>query len=123
MSSRDDALAARAARQVQEHAPTWLVFWSLHNQRFEAWELTDPARCRIVHATDAGELWDLMQQVNLDLWRTRPQGDRPPTPVVADRPGPPLPVAPGLTPSAGLPPGRPARVPGPRHPSREGARL
>ncbi|GAA3000490.1 hypothetical protein GCM10017559_21790 [Streptosporangium longisporum] len=92
MSSRDDALAARTARQVQKHAPTYLVFWSLRNQRFEAWELTDPARCRIVHAAGAGELWDLMQQVNLDLWRTRPHGDQPPTPVAADHPDPSLPV-------------------------------
>lgn len=72
MSSRDDALAARVAGQVQKHAPTWLVIWSLRHRRFEAWECTDSAQCRIVHADSAGELWDLMQQVNLDLWRTRP---------------------------------------------------
>ncbi|MGC5009975.1 hypothetical protein ACLQ2R_04350 [Streptosporangium sp. DT93] len=82
MSSRDDALAARAARQVQQHAPTWMVFWSLRHRRFEAWECTDPKQQRAVHADSAGELWDLMQQVNLDLWRTRPQGDRPPTPCM-----------------------------------------
>ncbi|MEU4829974.1 hypothetical protein [Streptosporangium sp. NPDC023615] len=82
MSSRDDALAARAARQVQEHAPTWMVFWSLRHRRFEAWECTDLVRCRAVHADSAGELWDLMQQVELDLWRTQLQGDRSPTPRV-----------------------------------------
>ncbi|MEV4531335.1 hypothetical protein [Streptosporangium sp. NPDC049304] len=76
MLSRADADATRAAWQVQDHAPTWCVIWSLRFRRFEAWECTDPAQCRTVHASSAAELWDRMQQIDLDLWRTRPRGDR-----------------------------------------------
>ncbi|WP_326646458.1 hypothetical protein OG884_17710 [Streptosporangium sp. NBC_01755] len=59
-----DLEAARAAQQVQQHAPTWLVMWSLRHRRFEAWQCTDPQECRIVHATSAAELWDLMEQAS-----------------------------------------------------------
>ncbi|MER5650135.1 hypothetical protein [Streptosporangium sp. NPDC002524] len=77
MLSRADTDAARAAKQVQEHAPTWWVIWSLRFRRFEAWECTDPVRCRTVHAAGAGQLWDHMQQVDLDLWRIRPRIEEP----------------------------------------------
>ncbi|WP_440098920.1 hypothetical protein [Streptosporangium sp. H16] len=65
MLSRADADAARAAKQVQRYAPTWWVSWSLRFRRFEAWECTDPAQCRIVCADSAADLWDDMQQVDL----------------------------------------------------------
>jgi hypothetical protein len=90
MSTRSDADAARAAQQVQRHAPTWLVMWSLRHHRFEAWQCTDPQECRIVHAASAGELWDLMEQAELDLWRTSPHGPTPPTLNAASRPDLPL---------------------------------
>lgn len=120
MLSRADADAARAAKQVQEHAPTWWVIWSLRFRRFEAWEW---ARCRTVHADSAGELWDSMQQVDLDLWRTRPRDDQPPAPGAAGRLGPPLPAPPGpdLTPR-GQPPEPRGKVPEPRLPFDERSR-
>ncbi|MET8047506.1 hypothetical protein ABZU75_07865 [Streptosporangium sp. NPDC005286] len=114
MSTRADADAARAAQQVQKYAPTWLVIWSLRHRRFEAWQCTDPARCHIVHATSAAELWDLMERTELALWRTSPHDATPPTPDAAGRPGSPLPVAPELVPhSRALPPGHPERAPEP----------
>ncbi|MER6174453.1 hypothetical protein [Streptosporangium sp. NPDC001681] len=111
MSTRADADAARAAQQVQKYAPTWLVIWSLRHRRFEAWQCTDPARCHIVHATSAAELWDLMEQAELDLWRTPPPAPTPPAPGTASHPDPPLSAAPLV-----LPPGHPGRALGP-HPS------
>jgi len=93
---RSDVDATRAAQQVQWYAPpTWCVLWSPRFRRFEAWECSDPDRCRIVHAKTASELWDQMQNVDLDLWRTRPGADQPLTPRMAGRLGLPLPVAPG----------------------------
>lgn len=123
MSSHDDRTddAVLAAQQVQAHALTWWVRWSPQHRRFEAWELTDPAQCRIVCASSAGELWDRMQQVDLDLWRARPRDDQPPTPGAVDRLGSPLRVAPGRIPDFhGLPSGRRGRFPGPRLPSTKG---
>ncbi|MEV4532139.1 hypothetical protein, partial [Streptosporangium sp. NPDC049304] len=76
MLSRADADATRAARQVQQYAPTWLVMWSLRHRRFEAWQLTDPRQCRIIHAQSAAELWDLMQQADVE-----PQQISPPPPL------------------------------------------
>ena len=73
-----DLEAARAAQQVQQHAPTWFVIWSLRHRRFEAWQCTDPNECRIVYANSATALWDLMQQAELDLWRTSPPAARRP---------------------------------------------
>lgn len=46
--------------------------WSLRHRRFEAWQCTDPARCHIVHATSAAELWGLMEQAEADPRRTSP---------------------------------------------------
>ncbi|WP_433359485.1 hypothetical protein [Streptosporangium sp. CA-115845] len=119
MSTRDDIDAARAAKQVQRYAPTWLIMWSLRHRRFEAWQCANPRECRIVCAKSAGELWDLMEQAELDLWRISPHAATPPTPSAASRPDPPLPVAPGLVPRPrGLTPGRPERAPRPRSPER-----
>ncbi|MEU0480521.1 hypothetical protein ABZ260_15200 [Streptosporangium sp. NPDC006013] len=73
----------------------------------------------IVCAKSAGELWDLMQQTEVDLWRTSSHGATPPTPSAARRPDPPLPVVSGLVPRPhGLPPGRPRQAPRPRSPER-----
>jgi|GEM_PF-3826485 len=57
-----DLEATRGAQQVQDHAPTWFVIWSLRHRRFEAWNST-PGQCHIVYAPSATALWDLMQQV------------------------------------------------------------
>ncbi|WP_326646563.1 hypothetical protein OG884_18220 [Streptosporangium sp. NBC_01755] len=104
MSTRADADAARAAQQVQAHAPTWLVMWSLRHRRFEAWQCTDPARCRTVYAVSAAELWDRMQLVELELWWTLPPRAVQPAPAADGRLG---------SPEAGAP----GRIPGPRpHP-------
>jgi hypothetical protein len=108
-----DLDAARAAQQVQQQAPDWFVIWSLRHRRFEAWQCTDPNECRIVCASSATALWDLMQQAELDLWRTSPTAPTPPTPGAAGRPYPPLSAAPGPVPLA-LPPGRTERAPGPQ---------
>ncbi|WP_433373822.1 hypothetical protein [Streptosporangium sp. CA-115845] len=119
MLTRDDIDAAQAAKQVQRYTPTWLIMWSLRHRRFEAWQCADPRECRIVCAKSAGELWDLMQQTEVDLWRTSSHGATPPTPSAADRPAPPLPVVSGLVPRPhGLPPDRPRQAPGPRSPER-----
>ncbi|MFI6451678.1 hypothetical protein ACIBF6_08975 [Streptosporangium amethystogenes] len=114
-----DLEAARAAQQVQQHAPTWFVIWSLRHRRFEAWNCTDPDECHIVCANSATALWDLMQQVELDLWRTSPHGDQPPSPGATDHPHPPLPIVPGAV--LALPPGHSERTPGPHPPSPEGS--
>ncbi|WP_326644077.1 hypothetical protein OG884_09195 [Streptosporangium sp. NBC_01755] len=74
MSTRADADAALAAEQVQAYAYGWLVWWSLRYRRFEAWDCRDAACFRTVHADSAAELWDRMQQVELDLWRTSSPG-------------------------------------------------
>ncbi|MFI6452342.1 hypothetical protein ACIBF6_12360 [Streptosporangium amethystogenes] len=115
-----DLEAARAAQQVQQHAPDWFVIWSLRHRRFEAWQCTDPNECRIVYANSATALWDLMQQVELDLLRNSPQGTTPPAPGAASRPDPPLP-APGHVLLALLP-GCAARAPAPRPSPPEGNR-
>ncbi|WP_326829104.1 hypothetical protein OIE13_31470 [Streptosporangium sp. NBC_01810] len=98
MSSRADAEAARVARQVQQHAPTWLVMWSLRHRRFEAWQCSDPKSCRTVHGRTAAELWNRMQQVELELRRTLPRGAAQPTPAANGRLSSPVPVAPGYVP-------------------------
>ncbi|MER6825280.1 hypothetical protein ABT352_04770 [Streptosporangium sp. NPDC000563] len=98
MLSRADADATRAARQVQQYAPTWLVMWSLRHRRFEAWECSDPRECRIIHAQSAGELWDLMEQAELELWWTLPPRAAQLTPAADGHPGSPVPVAPGFVP-------------------------
>ncbi|GAA0822058.1 hypothetical protein ACFQVD_41015 [Streptosporangium amethystogenes subsp. fukuiense] len=104
MLSRADADAARAAQQVQEYAPTWLIMWSLRHRRFEAWQCADPNECRIVHAASAAELWDLMQQAEVKLQRISP---------------PPL-LALGLVPHPRvLPIGGDERVPRPHHSPQE----
>ena len=72
MLSRADADAARAARQVQQYAPNWLVMWSLRHRRFEAWQCADPRECRIIHAQSAAELWDLMQQADVEPQQISP---------------------------------------------------
>jgi len=72
MLSRADADAARAARQVQQYAPNWLVMWSLRHRRFEAWQCADPRECRIVHAQSAAELWDLIQQTEAEPQQISP---------------------------------------------------
>jgi len=82
-----DLDAARAAQQVQAHAPTWFVIWSLRHRRFEAWH-SAPGRCHIVCANSATALWNLMQQVELDLRPTSPHGDRPPASDMAGSPDP-----------------------------------
>ncbi|WP_030905606.1 hypothetical protein [Streptosporangium amethystogenes] len=91
-----DLDAARAAQQVQQHAPDWFVIWSLRHRRFEAWQCTDPQECRIVYAQSAIALWNLMQQTEVDLWRTSPYGATPPPGAASLEP--PLPVTPGLVP-------------------------
>ncbi len=72
MLSRADADAACAAKQVQQYAPTWLVMWSLRHRRFEAWQCADPRECHIIHAQSAAELWDLMQQAEVEPQRISP---------------------------------------------------
>lgn len=98
MSTRADEEAARVAQQVQEQAPTWFVMWSLRHRRFEAWECSDPARCRTTHGRTASELWDRMQQIDLELQRPLPPDDTQPTPAQDAPPDP----SPG--PSPGPPP-------------------
>ncbi|MEU8205110.1 hypothetical protein [Streptosporangium sp. NPDC049046] len=78
MLSRADADATRAARQVQQYAPTWLVMWSLRHRRFEAWQCADPRECRIIHAQSAAELWDLMQQADVEPQQIAPPPLPPP---------------------------------------------
>ncbi|MEV4745169.1 hypothetical protein AB0K21_02210 [Streptosporangium sp. NPDC049248] len=109
MSTLADLDAARAAQQVQQHAPDWFVIWSLRHRRFEAWQCTDPTECRIVCASSAATLWDLMQQLELDMRSTSSPGDQPFTPNAVSRPA----LESVLL---ALPPKRAARVPGP-HPS------
>ncbi|WP_030925792.1 hypothetical protein [Streptosporangium amethystogenes] len=91
MSTRADEEAARVAQQVQEQAPTWFVMWSLRHRRFEAWECSDPARCRTTHGRTASELWDRMQQIDLELQQT-PAEDAPPDPPPGPSPDPPPPA-------------------------------
>lgn len=94
MSTRADADAVLAAEQVQAYAYGWLVWWSLRYRRFEAWDCRDPACFRAVYADSAAELWDRMQQIELDLWRISPQGAAQLVAIAADRPYPPTSVTP-----------------------------
>jgi len=84
MSTRADADAVRAAEQVQAYAYGWLVWWSLRYRRFEAWDCRDAACFRTVYANSAAELWDRMQQVELDLWRNSSSGVTPLVVIATD---------------------------------------
>lgn len=119
MSSHDGRMdnVVLVVKLIQAHVYGWMIRWSWQYQRLEAWDCRDPARCRVVHATSAAELWQNMLLVELDLWRTLPQGTAPPLALsAAGRWGSSFPVAPGGVPgcTAGLPPSRPGRIPGPR---------
>ncbi|MFB9680482.1 hypothetical protein [Streptosporangium vulgare] len=107
-----DLDAARAAQQVQQHAPAWFVIWSLRHRRFEAWNCTDPQGCRIVYAQSATALWNLMQLTEVGLRRISPHGATLPSDVAS--PNPPLPMTSGFFPRPrALPSARAEQVPKP----------
>ncbi|GAA3518055.1 hypothetical protein FHR32_006315 [Streptosporangium album] len=73
MPHRDaaDTTAALVAAQVQTYAPTWMVRWNRCRRRLEAWECSDPVRCRIVDGRSGVELWNKMAQTDMELWATQ----------------------------------------------------
>ncbi|MDP9848116.1 hypothetical protein [Streptosporangium lutulentum] len=110
MQPRYDPGAVEVAKLIQARAPRWVVLWRPYRRVLQAWECSDPRLCRTVMGRSATELWQRMQEAELDLWRASPRA------MTADRP-PTTPVPGGRE---DLPEAAPRRSPDPAAPRRPG---
>ncbi|MGI5292628.1 hypothetical protein ACQEVF_58805 [Nonomuraea polychroma] len=80
---RFDPEQVAQAATLEQRYPSWLVMWRFWARKFTAWHLADPRECRIVDATTARELRDLMVGAELEFWWVSPAAHtgQPFTPV------------------------------------------
>lgn len=116
MQPRYDPGAVEVAQLIQARAPRWVVLWRPYWRVLQAWECSDPRLCRTVMGRSATELWQRMQEAELDLWRASPRAMTanwpPTTPVPGGRED--LPEAAPRRSPAPAAPRRPGRPRGPR---------
>lgn len=68
---------ARAAAEVQAHAPGWMIIWHRWRTVYSAWECRDPREVRILEAPDIPALGQAMQLVEIELRQILPSVPHP----------------------------------------------